>query len=102
MERDSFVEFVEDQLSGLPDVRSRAMFGGYGFYQRDVFFAIIFKGRLYFKTNARTARDYIKLGMKSFEPKPGQGLKNYYEVPVDVMEDDSKLVTWARAAIQSG
>ena len=102
MESDSFVEFVEDQLCGLPDIRSRAMFGGYGVYQGDIFFAIISGGRLYFKTNSQSAQQYVEAGMKSFEPKPGQGLRNYYEVPVDIIEDNSKLVAWARAAIQSG
>ena len=92
---DSFVSFVEDQLRALPDVRLRAMFGGHGVYQGEVFFAIVHNGRLYFKTTPQTAGDYINMGMRSFK-----GLKNYYEVPVDIVEDDSKLVAWARVAIQ--
>ena len=102
MTTDSFVEFVKDQLRELPDVRVRGMFGGHGIYRGNTFFAIIYKGRLYFKTTPETARCYVEYGMKPFQPRPGQGLKSYYEVPVDVIEDDSKLVTWAREAIQSG
>jgi DNA transformation protein len=102
MMSDSFVDFVEDQLRNLPDVRSRAMFGGHGLYQGNVFFGIVHKGRLYFKTNPDTAKPYVERGMKPFRPGPRQSLKRYYEVPVDVIEDDGKLVSWARAAIKSG
>ena len=57
---DGFKDFVLDQLSELPGLTHRAMFGGYGLYCGRVFFAIVKKGRLYFKTNATTisrARD---------------------------------------------
>ncbi len=102
MTPDSFVEFVEDQLKDLPDIRSRAMFGGHGLYQGNVFFAIVHKGRLYFKTNPTTAQRYIQHGMQPFRPNPKQTLMRYYEVPVDVIEDDDKLASWAREALESG
>lgn len=98
----SFVQFVIDQLSAVSDVRVRAMFGGYGIYAGEAFFGIIHDGRLFFRTTPETVQTYIDHGMKHFEPKPGQALKNYFEVPIDVIEDDSELVTWAREAIQSG
>lgn len=91
----SFKDFVLDQLQGLPDLECRSMFGGYGFYQDDKFFAIIFKGRLYFKTDAKSAVPYRKAGMKPFRPNEKQTLKNYYEVPVDVIEDRDRLLVWA-------
>jgi len=93
----SFVTYVEDQLHALGDVRSRAMFGGHGVYAGNVFFAVIASGRLYFKTDARTRARYVDAGMTHFEP-----LKNYYEVPVDVIEDDGELVVWAREAVLLG
>ncbi|MGA3265418.1 MAG: TfoX/Sxy family protein [Verrucomicrobiota bacterium] len=51
MPDDSFKEFVLDQLSTLPDVRARAMFGAHGLYQGGHFFAILDEGRLFFKTD---------------------------------------------------
>src|SRR5207302_1728335 len=41
MSVDSFKEFVLDQLGALPELRSRAMFGGHGLYQADCFFGIL-------------------------------------------------------------
>jgi DNA transformation protein len=36
--------------------------------------------------------------MKPFHPNAKQTLKNYYEVPVDVLEDGEQLTTWAARA----
>ena len=76
------------------------MFGGDGLYQRARFFGILFKGRLYFKTDAATGIAYIEMGMKPFRPSAKQTLKSYYEVPVDVMEDPDRLVAWASKALE--
>jgi DNA transformation protein and related proteins len=38
--------------------------------------------------------------MKSFRPNPRQTLKSYYEVPVEIIEDDDRLGAWAEAAIR--
>ena len=95
---DGFKDYVLDQLANLRGVTCRAMFGGYGLYCGRVFFGIVQKGRLYFKTNATTAPRYRKREMKPFRPNATQTLKTYYEVPVDVLEDAGELTIWARQA----
>lgn len=95
---DSFKDFVLDQLSDLQDLSCRGMFGGYGLYQRSVFFGIIHGGRLYFKTNDRTRAMYIHKGMKPLRPNAKQTLKHYYAVPVEIIEDEEQLADWARQA----
>lgn len=98
MKDDSFKDFVLDQLMELRGVTCRAMFGGYGLYQGESFFGIIRKGRLYFKTDDRTRPAYIAKGMKPFRPNAKQTLKTYYEVPVDIVEDQEQLMGWAEQA----
>jgi DNA transformation protein len=95
-----FVEFVLDQLAGLRGVRKRRMFGAFGLYQGDLFFGIVDEGRLYLLTDETTRRDYEAKGMEPFAPTPQQVLKNYFEVPVDVLEDDAALAAWARRAVE--
>jgi DNA transformation protein len=95
---DGFKDFVLDQLSDLHGVTCRAMFGGYGLYCGRVFFGIVHKGRLYFKTNATTASRYRKREMKPFRPSAKQTLNTYYEIPLDVLEDAGELTIWARQA----
>ena len=96
---DSFKDFVLDQLQELVGVEARRMFGGYGLYQDETFFGIIFKGRLYFKTDETTVSAYRKKKMKPFRPNPKQTLKGYYQVPVEILEDGERLCDWAVKAI---
>ena len=99
--KNDFLEFVLDQLSGLPGVRSRRMFGEFGLYLEDDFFAIVASGKLYFLTSDATRPDYESRSMKPFAPTPKQVLKNYFEVPVDILENDSLLSDWAKKAVQA-
>jgi DNA transformation protein len=95
---DGFRDFVLDQLSELSGLTHRAMFGGYGLYQREPFFGIIHKGRLYFKVTPTTIALYKNHGMKPFRPNPKQTLKTYYEVPVEIVENAERLAQWANPA----
>ena len=97
---DGFKDYVLDQLADLCGVTCRAMFGGYGLYQHETFFGIIHEGRLYFKTDRVTAPRYRERGMKPFNPSPAQTLKNYYEVPVEILEASDNLTAWASHAAQ--
>jgi DNA transformation protein len=99
MTDDGFLEFVLDQLSRLSDVTHRRMFGAHGLYEAGEFFAIVDEGRLYFKIDEESRRAYEEKGMKAFAPKPDMVLTSYYEVPVDVLEDDGELCEWARRAV---
>lgn len=101
MKTDSFKDFVLDQLRELRGVTCRAMFGGYGLSKGAAFFGIIHKGRLYFKTDEATRRDYSANGMKPFRPNAKQTLKTYYAVPVDIIEDAEALGSWAERATRS-
>ncbi len=78
------------------------MFGGYGLYRRGVFFGIIFRGRLYFKTDDATRPQYLDRGMKPFRPSATQTLKNYYEVPADMFEESEQLAEWASQSVECG
>ena len=100
MKLDSFRDLILDQLRDLGRVTCRGMFGGHGLYTGNVFFGIIFKGRLYFKTDSTSRSAYIEMDMKPFRPNAKMTLKTYYEVPVEIIEDQDQLTTWAKKAIQ--
>ena len=101
MRDDSFKEFVLDQLSALPDVRARAMFGAHGLYSGDHFFGILDEGRLFFKTDAKSQNDYAARGMGPFtyESKGKALTMGYHEVSPEIFENAPELVLWARRAI---
>lgn len=98
MSSDSFKDYVIDQLRGMESLTCRPMFGGLGLYDGNTFFGIIFKGRIYLKTDSITARSYREKGMLPFQPNRKQKLKNYYEVPAEVLEDREEFLTWANRA----
>ena len=101
MPDDSFKEFVLDQLSALPELRARAMFGAHGLYSGGRFFGILDEGRLFFKTDTQSQADYTARGMGPFtyESKGKLMTMAYYEVPPDVLEQPQELAEWARKAI---
>jgi DNA transformation protein len=102
MADESFKEYVLDQLGALPDVRARAMFGAHGLYCDEKFFAILDEGRLFFKTDAQTEKDYTARGMEPFSyEQDGRVITfQYHEVPPEILEQPLELVLWARKAIQ--
>lgn len=96
---DSSRQWLEERFAALPDLDVRRLFSGAGIYSADVIFAIYFRGRLYFKVDAASADDFLSRGAERFCPRPGQTLGRYYEVPLDVADDDDELLAWARRAI---
>lgn len=96
--QESFVAFVLDQLEGLDGVSARRMFGGHGLYLGDAFVGIIHDGRLYFRTDEVSRGDYRDRGMQPFRPNARQTLKNYFEVPADIIESPRRLREWALRA----
>jgi len=91
----SFPNFINDQLEELGGVTFKRMFGGEGIYKDGKFFGIIHKERLYFKTSEKTRENYEREEMRPFEPNSKQKLKNYYEVPPEILDDSDELKKWA-------
>ncbi|MBI3952489.1 MAG: TfoX/Sxy family protein [Candidatus Doudnabacteria bacterium] len=94
----SFESYILEQLSSL-NIKGRRMFDAYGLYLDGKFFAIIYQDQLFFKTNEQTRKDYEAFGSKPFAPSPKQILKNYYEVPPEIIDDLVKLKEWARLSL---
>jgi DNA transformation protein len=98
MTTDSFLDFVLEQLAALDGLRCKRMFGGHGLYYGELFFGIVYDGRLYFKTHPDILPEYSSRDCAVFAPSEKQVLKNYREVPVDILEDAEQLGAWAKQA----
>lgn len=98
---DEYLTYVIDQLEDLGPVRSKRMFGGAGLYFEDFFFAIIADDLLYFKVDDSNRTDYETEGMGPFKPFPDKkNVMQYYEVPIDVLENKETLRDWAEKAVR--
>lgn len=89
-----YLNFIMDKLSPIDGIRSRAMFGGYGFFYECSMFALIAEDTLYFKVNEPNRAMYKKAQSKPFP----HGI-SYWEVPTEVIEENSKLLDWANLSI---
>lgn len=100
--RDEHLEWIVDQLSELGPVVVRRMFGGAGLYFEGRIFGIVDDDVVYFKVGDDTRDEYVSRGMEPFRPVPGEASMRYFEVPPDVLEDQSELAAWARKACSVG
>jgi DNA transformation protein and related proteins len=97
----AFREFVLDQLSGIPDMTSRSMFGGLGLYSGAHFFGLVWNDVLFLKVDDATRPAYKAAGMQPFNPYPERGATfQYYQVPLGVVESADELMRWAEAAVR--
>ena len=95
-----FQDYVTDQLSVAGSILPKRMFGGVGLYADGIFFALIANDILYQKVDDTNRQDYKSAGMDAFRPYPDKTRSmQYYEVPVDVLEDQQELLAWARKSI---
>jgi DNA transformation protein len=96
-----FVEFVLELLTSIGAVRARAMFGGFGIYRGDTFFAIIVDDKLYFKTDHVTCREFTARGLSPFTcATRGKTITmQYYEAPPEVFEESEAMQCWAQQAV---
>ena len=97
-----FRDFVLDQLSPLPQLRSKPMFGGVGLYSGECFFGIIAADELFFKVDDSNRVAYQVAGSEPFRPVLDRPVSmSYWRVPIEVLEDPGELAAWALAAIRA-
>jgi DNA transformation protein len=76
------------------------MFGGFGLYSANVFFALIADDVVYLKTDSSTQADFEARGLRPFRPFGDDGAAmRYHQLPEDALEDIDALRVWAEKAI---
>ena len=97
-----FRDFVLDQLSAVPQLASKAMFGGVGLYSGERFFGILAADELFFKVDDDNRGAYEAAGSEPFRPVIDRPVSmSYWRVPLEVLEDPTELGLWAQAAIRA-
>ena len=79
----STVDFLADQLTRLPSIRTRKMFGEYALYCDEKVVALICDNQLFVKPSPADAAFKDRCS----EAPPYPGAKNYWLVPEDLWED---------------
>ena len=88
-------EDIQSRLTGLGNIRTKKMFGGYGVFEDDKMFALIDSGgQVFFKVDDTNLASYVEAGSEKHSRMP------YYQVPDDVFGDDELLEEWAASSIK--
>ena len=97
---ESFKNFVLDQLSGLGEFETKSMFGGLALLHQGSAFAKIKHDKAWLKVDESNRDDFVNQGMPQYTYGKDNSRKlNFYEAPVEVIEDRDKLVEWAKKSI---
>ena len=96
-----FRRYILEQLEPLGHINARNMFGGVGLSIRGLFFGVIADDFLYFKVDVMNRGDYEAEDMSPFKPFDDKPLVlQFYEVPIEVIEDRELLQDWADKSIE--
>ena len=101
---DAFTTFCVELLSPLGPVRTRAMFGGQGFYVDGLFMALIADGQFYLKADDTTRERFVAAGCQpfAFHTKDGERVvMSYYRPPEEALESPPLMLPWARLAFEA-
>ena len=98
---ETFRSLVLDQLARIaPKVCGKRMFGGLGIYSGETFFALADNDRLYLKADEQTRGQFAEQGWEPFRPFGDDRMTiQYYEAPLEVIENASRLQPWADLAL---
>jgi DNA transformation protein len=100
--RPAIVDALEFRLGPWGPIQVKRLFGGYALYRNGTIFGLVFRDRVYFKTDDDNRADYVAAGMPPFEYTRSTGRTismRYYEVPGAVLDDLDELPEWADKAL---
>ena len=90
---------VEEHLSAVTPITTRAMFGGLEIYSDGLFFALVDEDKLYLKVSEINQADFEEAGMEPFIPWPGAQPMGYWELPEGILERPKELQVWVDKAL---
>ncbi len=100
--RSEYLDWLFEQLAPLGALRARAMFGAYGLYCDDLFFAIVDDDVLYVKVDDVCRAEFETEGLAPFTYAMKDGSTStlsYYPLPDFTLETPHELVFWAKKGL---
>ena len=82
---------VEEKLSLVVPIQTKAMFGGVGIYSEGLFFALLAEDKLYLKVSDVNRADFEAAGMKPFYPYDSPKPMHYWELPPKLLDEPDEL-----------
>jgi DNA transformation protein len=100
--RDSFIDFLRDQIAPLGPIAPRRMFGATGLFCEGVMFGVVAEDMLYLRVD-----DHNRAAFKEAESYPPLSYEkqgrvidlSFWRVPDRLFDEPDDLIDWARAAL---
>jgi DNA transformation protein len=92
-----------DLFAPLGSIRVKRMFGGWGFYADDLFFAIVAFDTLYLKADAESEAAFEDAGCTRFrytQPNGTEFSMAYWSAPEESLDNPAAMQPWARRALE--
>lgn len=96
------VSHALELFAPLPGLRVKPMFGGWGFYSEDVFFALVAFDSLYLKADTTSQDAFEAAGCQPFRythPDGRTATMGYWSAPEEALESPATMLPWARSAL---
>ena len=98
---EEFKNFVLDQLQGISEFETKNMFGGLALLNQGKAFAKIKHDKVWLKVDESNLTDFKKFEMSQYTYGKDNSRKlNFYETPIDILEDRDKLRDWVRKSME--
>ena len=97
---EDFKNFVLDQIQGIGEFETKRMFGGLALLRHGSAFAKIKHDKVWLKVDNSNIADFQKFGMSQYTfGKENSRKLNFYETPIEIIEDRDKLKDWIQKSI---
>jgi DNA transformation protein len=97
------VAWAQELFAPLGPIRTKSMFGGWGFYCEDLFFALIADDTLYLKADDQESQGrFAAAGSSPFRYTHGDGritTMGYWSAPEEAMDSPMTMQPWAKLAL---
>ena len=101
--KSEFLQYALDLFSSLGRLSTKTLFGGNAILKNNITFAMVFDGSIYLKTSKNTVKKYLDLNSKPLSYKKNNKTieLRYYEIPVEILDEEDQLIQWAIEATEN-
>ena len=98
---EEFKNFILDQLQGIGEFETKRMFGGLALLRLGSAFAKIKHDKVWLKVDESNLADFEEHEMNQYTYGKDNSRKlNFYETPIEIIEDRDKFKTWVEKSIE--
>ncbi len=94
------VALFQAAIEGLPEVEQRKMFGYPCAFVRGQMLIGVFQDRIMLRLSEADRAEFLKLpGARPFEPMPGRPMREYVELPPEVLNSPAAVKRWMKRGL---